>query len=106
MSRLHYPCCLICKNDIEPEIPSLHCQECSKWTHVSCEGDIHMNQAIAGKVIILGMPCMLSYVAYPISQIPFVFTMSDLELSNMFDSLDDSLDNPEDFQASEMVTSF
>ena len=59
-----------------------------------------MNKAIAGKVIFWEYPaCCLPSISNSF------FTMSDLEFSNMFDSLDDSLDNPEDFQAGEMVAS-
>ena len=73
--NVHVPRCSICKNDIEPELPSPHCQECSKWSHASCEGDIPMNQAIAGKVIFWEYPaCCLPSISNSF------FTMSDLEL--------------------------
>jgi hypothetical protein len=88
--------------EIKPENPSLHCHECSKWTHANCEGFLPSNQsAIQGKIIYWECPaCCLPNVSTSF------FSVSNLELSNVFSNLEDSMDETNMvFRTDEIVTS-
>ena len=77
-----------------------HDFECNRWTHANCEGVLPTNQSIQEKIVYWECPaCCLPNV------LNHIFTVSDLELSNVFSSLDNSLDESSIFNTDEIVTS-